>query len=128
MSRYRWVMHGGDKLHDVGIDADGSLYNPHNYPEDVVRVAVAAADERRHERRSRAAQKAGATRRRRQALKVYELARAIVAEQATGPSGRCALCRRKLSDAESIARGIGTECWGGVLEEVSRLRDTEVAR
>ena len=58
MSRYKWVRHEGGKLYEVGIRADGALYNPRGYPEDVVRAAVLAADQRRHERRSHAAQKA----------------------------------------------------------------------
>jgi len=28
MGRYKWVWHGDSTLFHVGIDADGSLYNP----------------------------------------------------------------------------------------------------
>ena len=43
-----------DRLWNVGINADGSLHNPHNYPEDLVRTAVLAANaQRRAQERSR---------------------------------------------------------------------------
>ena len=56
-SRYNSVRHEGGRLFNVGILADGSLYNPNGYPADVVRAAVLAADIRRHERASQAAKK-----------------------------------------------------------------------
>jgi hypothetical protein len=70
MSEYNWVRHpDGDqnqRLHDVGINADGTLHNPNGYPEEIVRAAVLAADARRHARRSESAKKAAETRKRRQ--------------------------------------------------------------
>jgi hypothetical protein len=44
MSRYRWVHYETGKLFSVGIQSDGTLFNPNGYPEDVFR---------RHHRRGR---------------------------------------------------------------------------
>jgi hypothetical protein len=52
---YRWVHHDGQTLHGIGIRQDGSLVKPNHYPDDVVRAAVTAANERRRVRRSNAA-------------------------------------------------------------------------
>ena len=119
MSRYKWVRHEGGKLYEVGILADGALYNPRGYPEDVVRAAVLAADQRRHERRSHAAQKAAGTRRGRQHNKVYAIARHIVGGRKIGPRSHCAVCGRGLDDPQSVARGIGSECWQDVLTAIN---------
>jgi hypothetical protein len=90
MSSWNWVRQpDGSKLYQIGILPDGTLYNPNGYPEEVVRAAVLAADQRRHERRSRAAQKAAATKSERRALKIAIIAERAVADQATGPRGRC---------------------------------------
>jgi hypothetical protein len=115
-SKYRWVYTpNGDRLSSVGILADGSLHNPNNYPEDVVRAAVLAADARRHERRSQAAKQAAETRRVRTARRVYRAVERIKAGGVYGPSGKCAICGKGLSDAESIQRGIGSDCWQAIL-------------
>src|SRR5690242_11095910 len=91
-SKYNWVHHNGTKLYDIGILGDGELYNPRRYPEELVREAVLAADERKRQRRSARAQKAAVTRRRRQELWVYEVARRIVAGGRTGPALKCCIC------------------------------------
>jgi len=88
-SRWKWVRHEGEELRNIGIELDGSLYNPNGYPADVVRAAVLAADERQHKRRSEAAKEAAVTRRRRQVRQVYSAAQKIVAHYATGPRSRC---------------------------------------
>src|SRR5262245_61706126 len=116
MSTYRWINHEGTKLYDIGILADGALHNPNNYPEDAVRAAVAEANARRHERRSLAARKAAETRKLRQERKVYRIAQRITEGHDIGPGNHCALCGKGLSDSESIRRGIGSECWQGVLK------------
>jgi len=116
MSNYRWIRHDGDKLHDVGVNPDGSLHNPNGYPDDVVRAAVAGADERCHQRRSTAAAKAAETRRRRQDKRVYDTARRITNGEGFGPRDNCVICGRGLGDAHSVRRGVGSECWQSVLE------------
>jgi hypothetical protein len=72
-----------------------------NYPEDVVRAAVLAADADRHERRSNAA-KAAETRAQRQETKVHIVARRIVAGKGIGQRHHCYICGRGLSDRQSI--------------------------
>jgi hypothetical protein len=118
MSRYEWVYHENTKLFQVGILADGTLYNPNSYPEDTVRAAVLAADERKRMRRSKAAEKAAVTRQRRQMTKVHIAARCILAKRPIGPRSRCYICARPLSDRESIDRGIGSKCWQDVLNQI----------
>lgn len=117
MSRYRWVHHEGGRLFAVGVNDDGSVWNPNNYPEDVVRAAVAGADQRRREARSASAQKAAATAKRRREKRVHEIAKAIVAG-ADMSSTKCRLCRRALTYPEAIKRGIGSECWENVLRVI----------
>ena len=75
MSLYRWIYHRKERLYDVGILPDGTLRNPHGYPEDIFRAAVQEADARRHERRSKAAEKAAETRARRREKKIHEAAK-----------------------------------------------------
>jgi hypothetical protein len=37
------------------------------------------------------------------------------------PSEECRSCGRKLTDPDSIARGVGTECWAGVTALIDYL-------
>src|SRR4051794_4282699 len=111
MSKWNWIRGTDRTLFNVGILPDGSLHNPNGYPEDDVREAITAAEQRRHERRSNAARKAAVTRKNRRDKLVYAIARAILAGNPTGPRSACRLCGRGLSDAASIDRGIGSECW-----------------
>jgi hypothetical protein len=127
MSRWKWIYHPDDRsqlLRQVGVDADCSLYNTNGYPEDLVRRAVAAAQERRHQRHSEAAKKAAVTRRERKERSVYAAAQRILRNEKCGPRNNCIICRRGLGDPESIQRGIGSECWQGVLQAITRLRQT----
>jgi hypothetical protein len=75
----------------------------------------------RHDRRSRAAKKAAATNAERRALKVRIIAERIAARQATGPARFCFVCRKKLTDQQSVNRGIGSECWQTVLAQVEQV-------
>jgi Family of unknown function (DUF6011) len=118
-SSWHWVHGpGGVKYHGVGITETGELINPHGYPEADVRAAIAAAVERRTERRKAAAAQGAQTRKRRRDLRIHEIAQHIVAGRMYGPRSRCYLCRHRLTDADSIERGIGTECWEAVLESI----------
>jgi hypothetical protein len=122
MGLYQWVHHNGEKLYEVGILPDGSLRNPRGYPEDIVRAAVLAADTRRHERRSVAAKEAAKTRARQQERQILAIARRIVANGKVGTRDNCVICERGLGDFESIERGIGSECWQGVLEQIEKYK------
>lgn len=115
MTRFKYVREGGDLYWDVGVEKDGSLYNPHGYPDDLVRAAVCEAEERRHARASRAAKKAAETRRRRRERLVYEVVQRLKDGGALTPGTHCEICGRGLDDPESIARGIGSDCWQVIL-------------
>ena len=120
--RYKWVftdLSTGEKLYSVGILADGTLYNPNGYPDELVRTAVLAANARCHERRSKAAKQAAETRRQRTAKQVYAVAKRLTqGGNPIGPRKNCVICGRGLSDQPSIARGIGSECWQDVLSAI----------
>jgi Family of unknown function (DUF6011) len=124
-SKWKWVRHNDAVLFDVGILPDGTLHNPNGYPDDDVRTAVLAADQRRQERRSRGAVRAAETRSRRRERKAYDAAARLVAGLKTGPRSHCYVCGRGLADDQSIQRGIGSECWQGVLTTMARIRTTE---
>ena len=120
MGKYRWVLKPGSSMpvcwpdgvfHSVGILSDGTLWNPNGYPENEVRAAVLAADERRRIRRSNAAKKAAATRHERHGRLVYSVAKGIVEGREYGPRENCVVCGKGLTDPQSIARGIGSDCW-----------------
>jgi hypothetical protein len=115
MSRWKWIEYQGHRLKDLGVAADGSIYDPNRYGEELVRAAVAQAEEKRHQRRREAALRAAQTRARRREKLVHEVARAIVAGRTFGPRQRCVCCLKALADPESIERGIGSDCWQGVL-------------
>jgi hypothetical protein len=109
-------------LYNVGILADGSLFNPHRYPEAAMRTAIREARERLHQRRSKVAKKAAVTRADRQELRVMEAAKRFVERQGIGPRQYCYICCKHLTDRESIQRGIGPECWQEVLTNIERAK------
>ena len=127
MDKWRWVKHGEVKLYDIGIDDDGTLHNPNGYDEQTVREAIQSAKEEETRRRKEAAKKASETRRKRREKEVYRIAKAFVEGRATGPRSRCRVCGRKVTDHESIERGIGSECWQSVLEIIYQICDEDVA-
>jgi Family of unknown function (DUF6011) len=112
MRRYwKFIRHDGDVYIDINVNEDGSLYNPHGYPEDIVRAAVAGAEARQHERRSAAAKKAAETRRRRREKLVYQVVQRLRDGGAFHPGAHCEICGKGLTDPQSEARGIGSDCW-----------------
>lgn len=121
--RWKFAYHpNGERLRDIGLEANGSLINPRGYPEERVRAALLEAQTRRAQKRAAAAAKAVATKARRRALKMEHIMRVAIGGQSIGPQERCALCSRHLTDSTSIQRGIGSECWGGVLRTIERQR------
>jgi hypothetical protein len=58
---------------------------------------------------------------------VHVIAKRIVAGLAIGPQNHCVICGRGLTDEESIARGIGSECWQDVLSDIYTQRNDERA-
>lgn len=127
MTRWRFIVHEGHQLYDIGIDADGVLHNPNSYPPDIARAAVEAANERRRVRRSAAATKAARTRQERQARRVYQAAAKIIDGAGCGPASACYICGRGLGDPESEARGIGSDCWQDVLAAITEANPKQTA-
>lgn len=126
MTIWRWVRHGDERLYDVGVRDDGSLHNPNGYPEETVRAAIKAAEERRHLWRSEAAKRAAVTRRRRQERRVYRVVAALRNdERLPGPARNCFICGKGLDDPQSIERGIGSDCWQAVLTSLEKQRREE---
>jgi hypothetical protein len=111
-----------EKLHDVWIEPDGTLHNPHGYPRGNRPRGRLGADERKAKRLSEQAVRAAQTRRRRQELRVYQAARRIVEAGGIGQRSHCYICGKYLTDPTSIGHGIGSECWEKVLEAVTRLQ------
>ena len=106
------------KLYDVGIRVDGTLHNPNGYPEDVVRRSLEEMLARYHAACSAAAKKAVVTRAIRRKNKINVIAKSIASKSGVKPGTHCYVYGKGLTDAESIARGIGPECWQDVLREV----------
>ena len=113
-------------MSSIGINHDNTLWNPNGYPEDIVRAAVLWADERKRaeitKRRKEGAQQAAKTRKRRHEIKLQAIVNKMLRDESIGPSTHCVLCKKELSDPQSLARGIGSECWQGILSAVERAR------
>lgn len=123
---YRWLSHNGEYLSSVGINSDGTLWNPNGYREDIVRAAVLRADEEYRaeitKNRKEGAQQAAQTRKRRHKIKLQAIVKKMLRDEHIGPSTHCVLCKKQLSDPQSLERGIGTECWQNVLSAVEEAR------
>jgi len=120
---WHWVFHPHDRtqrLRDVGVLKDGTLHNPNGYDEPLVREAIRQATTNMQERRRQAAKKAAVTRRERHEKRVYEIAQRLVDVEIRGR--RCACCGKRIWDTESVARGIGSECWQSVLDARERSK------
>ena len=91
---YRWVYTNDfqQKLYDVGVLPDGTLHNPNNYPEDLVRESIAGAVLRRREKRSNAAKQAAITREKRKQLMVWKVVRRLLRSEQVKPSPNCVIC------------------------------------
>jgi hypothetical protein len=126
MSRWKWVHNphgksGWNVLRHIGINPDGTLYNPNGYPEDLVREAVLAADAQVRKRRSAAAKEAAKTRRERTERRIYQIAKQMSEGGRLFPWHHCVICSKALDDFQSIKRGIGSECWQHVLARLEQL-------
>jgi hypothetical protein len=124
---WRVIYHNnGQNLYNVAVLSDGSLHNPNGYDEAVVREAIRQAEELRRTRRSNAAKKAAITRQRRRERRTYHVAKGIIAQRNYGPRQHCVICGKGVGNRESIARGIGSECWQRVLESISQQAENTV--
>jgi hypothetical protein len=114
-------------FYEIGIYEDGTLRNPRAYPEDQVREVLAWTIEAERKARSDAAKRAAVTRKRRQEKLVLTTAKRIIDGAQIGPRSNCVICGRGLGEPESIQRGIGSECWQGVLSEIERTAHAKAA-
>jgi hypothetical protein len=120
---WKWVRTpSGDRLHDAGIFADGSLFNPRHHPEEVLRAAIVHTIEQIQAWRHRSAKQAAVTRKLRRELLITDLVKHYVANGTFTPAPHCRVCGRGLTDAESLARGIGSECWDNFLRQLTAAR------
>jgi uncharacterized protein DUF6011 len=119
----RWWRQVGD-FHEVAIRDDGSLWNPNNYPEAAVRQAIADAEARLQARKQESIKRGVEKRAQRREQRIWAAADAIRTGAGIGPRDTCFCCRKALTDPPSIARGIGPECWEGVLRTVENETET----
>jgi hypothetical protein len=118
--RWKWIRHGDRRLINVVFRADGtataddgSTHEP--VLEEVALAALVTANRDLNAERSAAARKAAETRKKRHDRRVYAIVEALRHGQQLTPSGKCRCCGKGLTDDESRRRGIGSECWQGVL-------------
>jgi hypothetical protein len=118
---WQWssVPYKGRRLYSIGINDDGSLYNPNNYPEEDARTAALGADERKKEKLIEARKQGVVTRQRRREQRIAKIAKAYLLGHHVGNLRQCAMCERTLSDPVSIERGIGSECWPHLMERLA---------
>jgi hypothetical protein len=82
--RYRSFNRNGERYTHIGIEADGTLYNPHNYPEEKIREVVLWADDTRRQQRADAIKRGVETRRKRRENKIIEIAKTLLAGNGIG--------------------------------------------
>lgn len=111
---------GRGYIHDVAYLPDGSIQANGHDPETVARAILSAVLSDKVAR-SKAAQKAAATRAKRREKQLYRLVKHIRDGGQFVPSSTCRLCGKKVEDADSIARGIGPDCWQTVMRELEQL-------
>lgn len=138
--RWRWLRSTSATYQGVRITQEGDvsceeavLHHPEHrrVPGDEVDSAAllqAAAGALRRDAaaRRRIAEKAAVTRKRRRELKISSTAEAIRVGKVLGPRSSCVICGRGLADQHSIDRGIGSECWEGVLQIIEDKRITKL--
>ena len=113
--RWKWVRYEGERIDWPEFRADGTA-RAEGVSERTVLEALVNANRKLRDKRSRAARAAAETRARRRDKELYRIAHTINVGGRTGPQMHCLLCGRGLTDEESIARGVGSECWQHVLD------------
>ena len=119
--RWHWVRYKGQHITapkftaEGGAQADGTDPRADTADPRIVLEALVQANRDLAVRRSAAAKKAAATRERRRHLYGKKLAIRISGGEVVGPSLQCKLCDKPVTDAASIERGIGSDCWQFIL-------------
>lgn len=117
---YRLVGRNGQTFHNIGINKDGSLWNPNGYPEEEARAAALYADEKRHQRRIEARKRGVETAKRRREERIAKITRDFLLGKHIGNLDHCANCGKALADSISIERGLGSECWPRLMDRLAK--------
>jgi hypothetical protein len=135
--RYRWIydQDHGKRIPNVDIQlVAGQLVVTYDQSvetttERIIEI-VAAAEARRHKRRSKAAKQAAQTRLRRKDRLIYQWAESVLRGQSLvdKPSYRCHICGKQLSDHASRQRGVGTDCWQEILRVAESMQSIHAKR
>lgn len=120
VSRWRYVFDTtGSSIKDCELQIeDGQIVSATastDHTESEIVNGIYRALRKRRKKRKEAAVKAAVTRQRCRELKAKKIARQMAFGGETGPAKNCLVCGRPVSDQESIDRGVGSECWQGVL-------------
>jgi hypothetical protein len=118
--QWRHIHFNGAKLTDPKFTSDGVCSAAGDVDRVTILRALITANRRQHDRRSASSKRAAQTRAQRVELLVYRTALRLIDGGSLSPSTRCIICRKRVTDEESIARGIGAECWQGVLAAIAR--------
>lgn len=112
--RWRWISYLGRSITAPQFTLRAGAHADNADPRFVLEALV-TANRNLAARRSAAAKKAAATRDRRRHLYGKKLAIRIAGGEVMGPSLQCKVCDKPVTDPESIARGIGSDCWQFVM-------------
>ena len=117
--RWRRIGWGRSTLRNVTFNADGTV--EYVGSERAALQALVGRHRKIKENRSAGAKRAAETRRIRKEAMVYEVVEHwLVTGKFPGPSLKCSICGRKLSDPAAIEHGIGSECWQEFLSVVDQ--------
>jgi len=98
------------------------LWNPHAYSLDAILPVLEAKVAEYEEDRRESYRRGGLTRRLRHEQKITKAARLYLSASGIPSAIVCQVCTKGLSDKQSIARGIGSECWGRLLCRVEEIK------
>lgn len=116
--KWRWIRYQGVCLQNLMLQADGTA-SADGVDEATALQAIIDANSRRNQRRSIAAKRAATTRAKRRQVRLYGVVKQHMSDGKFPSALHCRICGRGLSDAESKARGIGSECWAEVLNLIA---------
>lgn len=119
---WRYIRRDGEGFDNVGINRDGSLWNPNGYPEERVRPVVERIVNEKLEERAAAIKRGVEKRKRRRLSRIAEAAHRLRTQAGIGDRVSCYCCLKALTDPVSIKRGIGPECWEHVVRRMEQDR------
>jgi Family of unknown function (DUF6011) len=122
---WRYVRHNGESFERVGIERDGSLWNPNGYPEERVRPIVEYFVNQKLVQRVAAIKRGVETRKRRRLTRIAEAAHKLRTQAGIGDRLCCYCCNKAFTDPVSIKRGIGPECWEHVVRRMEQQERAE---